>query len=80
MRKDGTFIYIIHPNTLFSIDRSNIKISIQRFEVQYFACGGSHATLTVDTRANESASGVESTSKESVDIAATPLEKLIRSK
>ncbi|KAI4489501.1 hypothetical protein M0802_011036 [Mischocyttarus mexicanus] len=59
----------------------SLPIWVTLFEVQYFACGGSHATLTVDTRANENpSSGVESTSKESIDIAATPLEKLIRSK
>lgn len=51
------------------------------FEIQYFTCGGSHAILTVDTR---STSGndpeFDGPSKECIDIAATPLEKLIRSK
>lgn len=52
-----------------------------RFEVQYFTCGGSHATLTVDTRSNsENDSEYEGPSKDLMDIAATPLEKLIRSK
>nr|XP_050869154.1 probable ubiquitin carboxyl-terminal hydrolase MINDY-4 [Vespula vulgaris] len=71
-----------HHGVLFNTNKELLRNyhAERRFEVQYFACGGSHATLTVDTRANESASGVESTSKESVDIAATPLEKLIRSK
>ncbi|XP_015185282.1 PREDICTED: protein FAM188B2 isoform X1 [Polistes dominula] len=71
-----------HHGVLFNTNKELLRNyhAERRFEVQYFACGGSHATLTVDTRANENASGVESTSKESIDIAATPLEKLIRSK
>ena len=51
-----------------------------RFEVQYYACGGSHATLTIDTRAKDSETGLETTSRDAADIAATPLEKLIHSK
>ncbi|KAI4479121.1 hypothetical protein M0804_011260 [Polistes exclamans] len=71
-----------HHGVLFNTNKELLRNyhAERRFEVQYFACGGSHATLTVDTRANENASGVESMSKESIDIAATPLEKLIRSK
>lgn len=53
---------------------------VKRFEVQYFTCGGSHATLTVDTRANEASGGSDAATMETADIAATPLEKLIRSK
>lgn len=53
---------------------------VKRFEVQYFTCGGSHATLTVDTRTNEVSGGSDAATMETADIAATPLEKLIRSK
>lgn len=53
---------------------------VKRFEIQYFTCGGSHATLTVDTRANETSGGSNAATMETADIAATPLEKLIRSK
>jgi len=55
-------------------------VYVKRFEVQYFTCGGSHATLTVDTRASEASGGSDAVTMETADIAATPLEKLIRSK
>lgn len=61
-------------------DFNKINI-IYSFEVQYFTCGGSHATLTIDTRVRENSSGTETVkTRDTVDIAATPLEKLIHSK
>ncbi|KYM79845.1 hypothetical protein ALC53_09767 [Atta colombica] len=65
----------------YHAERRNIihSVYVKRFEVQYFTCGGSHATLTVDTRANETSGGSDA-AMETMDIAATPLEKLIRSK
>ncbi|KYN28881.1 hypothetical protein ALC57_01845 [Trachymyrmex cornetzi] len=66
----------------YHAERRNIthSVNVKRFEVQYFTCGGSHATLTVDTRANETSGGSDAATMETADIAATPLEKLIRSK
>ncbi|RLU18592.1 hypothetical protein DMN91_008949 [Ooceraea biroi] len=70
-----------HHGVLFNTNRELLRNyhAERRFEVQYFTCGGSHATLTVDTRANEASGGSDAT-MEAADIAATPLEKLIRSK
>lgn len=56
------------------------ETEIGRFEVQYFTCGGSHAILTIDTRARDNHSGSDSMSRDNSDIAVTPLEKLIHSK
>ncbi|XP_076222328.1 inactive ubiquitin carboxyl-terminal hydrolase MINDY-4B isoform X2 [Nomia melanderi] len=72
-----------HHGVLFNTNRELLRNyhAERRFEVQYFTCGGSHATLTVDTRSNsENDSEYEGSSKDLMDIAATPLEKLIRSK
>ncbi|XP_076656094.1 inactive ubiquitin carboxyl-terminal hydrolase MINDY-4B isoform X2 [Halictus rubicundus] len=72
-----------HHGVLFNTNRELLRNyhAERRFEVQYFTCGGSHATLTVDTRSNsENDSEFEGPGKELTDIAATPLEKLIRSK
>ncbi|XP_076682183.1 inactive ubiquitin carboxyl-terminal hydrolase MINDY-4B isoform X2 [Andrena cerasifolii] len=72
-----------HHGVLFNTNRELLRNyhAERRFEVQYFTCGGSHAVLTVDTRSNSGInSGFEGTGKEYTDIAATPLEKLIRSK
>nr|XP_034194734.1 inactive ubiquitin carboxyl-terminal hydrolase MINDY-4B isoform X1 [Osmia lignaria] len=72
-----------HHGVLFNTNRELLRNyhAERRFEVQYFTCGGSHATLTVDTRSNsENDLEFEGPSKECTDIAATPLEKLIRSK
>lgn len=65
------------------------KNVLRRFDLQYYTCGGSHATLTVDTRARENAmqatgggssESASSSARDTLDIAATPLEKLIHSK
>ncbi|XP_066597053.1 inactive ubiquitin carboxyl-terminal hydrolase MINDY-4B isoform X2 [Prorops nasuta] len=72
-----------HHGVLFNTNRELLRNyhAERRFEVQYYTCGGSHATLIVDTRANENGSRTDiSGNKECVDMAATPLEKLIRSK
>ncbi|KAH0946994.1 hypothetical protein HN011_007128 [Eciton burchellii] len=71
-----------HHGVLFNTNRELLRNyhAERRFEVQYFTCGGSHATLTVDTRANETSGGSDAATMETADIAATPLEKLIRSK
>ncbi|XP_015436345.1 PREDICTED: protein FAM188B2 [Dufourea novaeangliae] len=72
-----------HHGVLFNTNRELLRNyhAERRFEVQYFTCGGSHATMTVDTRSNSgNDSEFEGSSKELTDIAATPLEKLIRSK
>ncbi|XP_020288125.1 protein FAM188B2 isoform X1 [Pseudomyrmex gracilis] len=71
-----------HHGVLFNTNRELLRNyhAERRFEVQYFTCGGSHATLTVDTRANEASGGSDAATMETADIAATPLEKLIRSK
>ncbi|XP_025991754.1 inactive ubiquitin carboxyl-terminal hydrolase MINDY-4B isoform X2 [Solenopsis invicta] len=72
-----------HYGVLFNTNRELLRNyhAERRFEIQYFTCGGSHATLTVDTRANEASGGSDAAAtKETADIAATPLEKLIRSK
>ncbi|XP_011050265.1 PREDICTED: protein FAM188B2 isoform X1 [Acromyrmex echinatior] len=71
-----------HHGVLFNANRELLRNyhAERRFEVQYFTCGGSHATLTVDTRANETSGGSDAATMETADIAATPLEKLIRSK
>ncbi|XP_076238324.1 inactive ubiquitin carboxyl-terminal hydrolase MINDY-4B [Calliopsis andreniformis] len=72
-----------HHGVLFNTNRELLRNyhAERRFEVQYFTCGGSHATLTVDTRSSSgNDSEFEGSSKECLDIAATPLEKLIRSK
>ncbi|KAL0111895.1 hypothetical protein PUN28_013242 [Cardiocondyla obscurior] len=70
-----------HYGVLFNTNRELLRNyhAERRFEIQYFTCGGSHATLTVDTRVNEASGGSDAT-METADIAATPLEKLIRSK
>ncbi|XP_070156248.1 inactive ubiquitin carboxyl-terminal hydrolase MINDY-4B isoform X1 [Polyergus mexicanus] len=71
-----------HHGVLFNTNRELLRNyhAERRFEVQYFTCGGSHATLTVDTRANETSGVSDAATMEAADIAATPLEKLIRSK
>ncbi|XP_071859169.1 inactive ubiquitin carboxyl-terminal hydrolase MINDY-4B isoform X1 [Bombus fervidus] len=72
-----------HHGVLFNTNRELLRNyhAERRFEIQYFTCGGSHAILTVDTRSNSgNDSEFEGSSKECMDIAATPLEKLIRSK
>ncbi|XP_017878247.1 inactive ubiquitin carboxyl-terminal hydrolase MINDY-4B isoform X2 [Ceratina calcarata] len=72
-----------HHGVLFNTNRELLRNyhAERRFEIQYFTCGGSHAILTVDTRSNsENDSEYEGPSKDCLDIAATPLEKLIRSK
>ncbi|XP_033219974.1 inactive ubiquitin carboxyl-terminal hydrolase MINDY-4B isoform X2 [Belonocnema kinseyi] len=72
-----------HHGVLFNTNRELLRNyhAERRFDVQYYTCGGSHATLTIDTRARENASGIDGKEmKESLDIAATPLEKLIHSK
>ncbi|KYM95510.1 hypothetical protein ALC62_13940 [Cyphomyrmex costatus] len=71
-----------HHGVLFNTNRELLRNyhAERRFEIQYFTCGGSHATLTVDTRANEASGGSDAATMETADIAATPLEKLIRSK
>ncbi|XP_012151615.1 putative ubiquitin carboxyl-terminal hydrolase MINDY-4 isoform X2 [Megachile rotundata] len=72
-----------HHGVLFNTNRELLRNyhAERRFEVQYFTCGGSHATLTVDTRSNSGNDlEFEGPSKECADMAATPLEKLIRSK
>ncbi|KAG7199210.1 hypothetical protein KM043_018081 [Ampulex compressa] len=71
-----------HHGVLFNTNRELLRNyhAERRFEIRYFTCGGSYATLTVDTRANETGSRDECPTKECMDIAATPLEKLIRSK
>lgn len=72
-----------HHGVLFNTNRELLRNyhAERRFEIQYFTCGGSHATLTVDTRTNEASGGSDAaTTMETTDIAATPLEKLIRSK
>ncbi|XP_077280075.1 inactive ubiquitin carboxyl-terminal hydrolase MINDY-4B isoform X1 [Temnothorax americanus] len=71
-----------HHGVLFNTNRELLRNyhAERRFEIQYFTCGGSHATLTVDTRANETSGGSDAATMETADIAATPLEKLIRSK
>ncbi|XP_058797363.1 inactive ubiquitin carboxyl-terminal hydrolase MINDY-4B isoform X2 [Phymastichus coffea] len=73
-----------HHGVLFNTNRELLRNyhAERRFDLQYYTCGGSHATLTVDTRARESASGIEGAgaARDTVDIAATPLEKLIHSK
>ncbi|XP_008203225.2 inactive ubiquitin carboxyl-terminal hydrolase MINDY-4B isoform X1 [Nasonia vitripennis] len=72
-----------HHGVLFNTNRELLRNyhAERRFDLQYYTCGGSHATLTVDTRARENASGIEgSAARETMDIAATPLEKLIHSK
>ncbi|XP_053997356.1 inactive ubiquitin carboxyl-terminal hydrolase MINDY-4B isoform X1 [Hylaeus anthracinus] len=72
-----------HHGVLFNTNRELLRNyhAERLFDVQYFTCGGSHATLTVDTRSNSANdSEFEGSSKECMDIAATPLEKLIRSK
>ncbi|XP_033333724.2 inactive ubiquitin carboxyl-terminal hydrolase MINDY-4B isoform X1 [Megalopta genalis] len=72
-----------HHGVLFNTNRELLRNyhAERRFEVQYFTCGGSHATLTVDTRSNsDNDSEFDGPSKELTDMAATPLEKLIRSK
>ncbi|CAK9819009.1 Probable ubiquitin carboxyl-terminal hydrolase MINDY-4 [Anthophora quadrimaculata] len=72
-----------HHGVLFNTNRELLRNyhAERRFEIQYFTCGGSHAILTVDTRSNSgNDSELEGPSKECPDIAATPLEKLIRSK
>ncbi|XP_068976524.1 inactive ubiquitin carboxyl-terminal hydrolase MINDY-4B isoform X1 [Bombus flavifrons] len=72
-----------HHGVLFNTNRELLRNyhAERRFEIQYFTCGGSHAILTVDTRSNSgNDSEFEGPSKECMDIAATPLEKLIRSK
>ncbi|XP_043251480.1 inactive ubiquitin carboxyl-terminal hydrolase MINDY-4B isoform X1 [Colletes gigas] len=72
-----------HHGVLFNTNRELLRNyhAERLFDVQYFTCGGSHATLTVDTRSNSgNDSEFEGASKECMDIAATPLEKLIRSK
>lgn len=54
-----------------------------RFEIQYYTCGGSHATLTVDTRARQDAAPDNGASRDQdqvIDVVATPLEKLIHTK
>ncbi|XP_024879613.1 inactive ubiquitin carboxyl-terminal hydrolase MINDY-4B isoform X1 [Temnothorax curvispinosus] len=70
-----------HHGVLFNTNRELLRNyhAERRFEIQYFTCGGSHATLTVDTRANETSGGSDAATMETADIAATPLEKLIRS-
>nr|XP_012229936.1 PREDICTED: protein FAM188B2 isoform X2 [Linepithema humile] len=70
-----------HHGVLFNTNRELLRNyhAERRFEVQYFTCGGSHATLTVDTRANETSGKSDSATMEAMDIATTPLEKLIRS-
>ncbi|CAL7939567.1 unnamed protein product [Xylocopa violacea] len=72
-----------HHGVLFNTNRELLRNyhAERRFEIQYFTCGGSHAILTVDTRSStENDTELEGASKEALDIAATPLEKLIRSK
>ncbi|XP_012345810.1 inactive ubiquitin carboxyl-terminal hydrolase MINDY-4B isoform X2 [Apis florea] len=72
-----------HHGVLFNTNRELLRNyhAERRFEIQYFTCGGSHAILTVDTRSNSgNESELEGPSKECTDMAATPLEKLIRSK
>ncbi|XP_015587920.1 inactive ubiquitin carboxyl-terminal hydrolase MINDY-4B isoform X2 [Cephus cinctus] len=72
-----------HYGVLFNTNRELLRNyhAERRFEVQYYTCGGSHATLTVDTRAGDNASGLQdSATRDSMDIAATPLEKLIHTK
>ncbi|XP_076172182.1 inactive ubiquitin carboxyl-terminal hydrolase MINDY-4B isoform X2 [Ptiloglossa arizonensis] len=72
-----------HHGVLFNTNRELLRNyhAERLFDVQYFTCGGSHATLTVDTRSNSgNDSELEGSSKECMDISATPLEKLIRSK
>ncbi|XP_011691798.1 PREDICTED: protein FAM188B2 isoform X1 [Wasmannia auropunctata] len=71
-----------HHGVLFNTNRELLRNyhAERRFEVQYFTCGGSYATLTVDTRANEASGSSDAATMETTDIAATPLEKLIRSK
>ncbi|XP_011148914.2 inactive ubiquitin carboxyl-terminal hydrolase MINDY-4B isoform X1 [Harpegnathos saltator] len=71
-----------HHGVLFNTNRELLRNyhAERRFEIQYFTCGGSHATLTVDTRANEASGAPDAAAIETADIAATPLEKLIRSK
>ncbi|XP_012274528.1 methylcrotonoyl-CoA carboxylase subunit alpha, mitochondrial [Orussus abietinus] len=71
-----------HYGVLFNTNRELLRNyhAERRFDVQYYTCGGSHATLTVDTRAHDVASGSDASTKDSLDMAATPLEKLIHSK
>ncbi|XP_061935607.1 inactive ubiquitin carboxyl-terminal hydrolase MINDY-4B isoform X4 [Apis cerana] len=72
-----------HHGVLFNTNRELLRNyhAERRFEIQYFTCGGSHAILTVDTRSTSgNDSELEGPSKECTDMAATPLEKLIRSK
>ncbi|XP_043480672.1 inactive ubiquitin carboxyl-terminal hydrolase MINDY-4B [Leptopilina heterotoma] len=72
-----------HHGVIFNTNRELLRNyhAERRFDVQYYTCGGSHATLTIDTKARENASGLEGReAKESLDMAATPLEKLIHSK
>ncbi|XP_043284710.1 inactive ubiquitin carboxyl-terminal hydrolase MINDY-4B isoform X2 [Venturia canescens] len=71
-----------HYGVLFNTNRELLRNyhAERRFEVQYYTCGGSHAALTIDTRSKDSIVGLDTTSRDPVDIAVTPLEKLIHSK
>ncbi|XP_015515037.2 inactive ubiquitin carboxyl-terminal hydrolase MINDY-4B [Neodiprion lecontei] len=72
-----------HYGVLFNMNRELLRNyhAERRFEIQYYTCGGSHATLTVDTRASEDSSADNAARDDQlVDVASTPLEKLIHTK